>query len=432
MDRLPEEGELDPGPVADSESAGELAEANPEQSSVEQEIAGLSVAEQIRRQIRGETGEIKDPGLNLHLNMRGGGVELTDEAAQFKAESGKDFEPPPFQESEWKMPVLVETDESAGPMLRWVIIGGLTALLLAAGLMYGLPAYREYTTHKAEAAKAAELGDKPPLEAVPLDQAFYDGLDAAIKTANAAISKSGTKAYVYRYRVDEEVIANESQQLTLTLVAGGSNANKLATDHNAFDAAMQDWVTATRAHPGVQAEMKFEDGSTAAPPLEGDRYCRYGYDFGREHMSLLQPVIDRLESDRRSDGHYPRVLEAGVGEDSIRTYGGFGYIARGFGYLPTYATDSHGNIIMGTGESTLQRLTPKVVSGYYLFYYLEDPVRGVDAYGPAALDYYTRRIAPLPYDPGGSLHNVPLTPDGKPDGIACIVKSGKLLRDEEL
>jgi hypothetical protein len=50
----------------------------------------------------------------------------------------------------------------------------------------------------------------------------------------------------------------------------------------------------------------------------------------------------------------------------------------------------------------------------------------MDIYSQADLNYYTQKISPFPYKPQGPVHNMPLTKDGKPDGVACVVKNGKL------
>ena len=103
-------------------------------------------------------------------------------------------------------------------------------------------------------------------------------------------------------------------------------------------------------------------------------------------------------------------------------------MSNGYGYVPVFEADSNGKVIMGQG-SGIAAFKPDSCDGYYLFCYTTTESMGLDRYGLDAIIYYREKISPFPYQPKSPITNVTLEPDGKPDGIACVVKDGELVRD---
>jgi hypothetical protein len=398
------------------------------------------VAAQIKRQLQDEpqpAGPTRpaasDPGHAFHMQMRGGGNELTDSAEQFKAEHGAEaYQPPEFSEGGWEGPAA----GSSGGMMKVVVAGLVVVLLGVAIWQWGWPAWQAYQARQATGGTAADgaataggtKGAATGLEAVTLDDAFDADLRQALTAGNAAWKGKGLDAKVYRYGVQEDKIENSSQTITVVATLAGQDATKaIGDDRPAFDAAVDSFIQKQTAHPGVNCKFNLMPADPDSSPDPTDKYLSYGGDYGREHLTQVQPILDALEQLKRDQGSYPRSLDPDLVQPKIHTTGGIKFSAHGIGYLPLFRTDSGGNLVMGTG-GTLDRMSPAAVDGYFLFLYLGDAGQGLDVFGPAGVDYFTRKLAPLPYDTGGAkLHNMPLSPDGQPDGIGAVIKSGKVL-----
>jgi hypothetical protein len=422
--------------------------ANPEQQAASSPTPKDLVAAQIRQQLKGEdappvppkTGPERpasaDPGFAFQMRMRAGGNEMNDTAEKFKAEhGGEEYQPPAFDDRGWEGSNAAGT--GGGGALK-VLVGVLVIAALGAAVwLWGVPAWQAHQQQGGASTSgggvSAKAGKAPLLDAVTLDDAFDASLRTALTAGNAAWKQAGLDAYVYRYNVDETRAENVSQTITVNATLGGKDAAKGARDGRAaFDQATAQFVSGLTAHPGVAVQFDLLEADPDSTPGDNDKYLLYGYDYGLEHMSELKPVIDALEDLKRDQHSYPRALSDTLVQPKLRTSGGIRFMPRGFGYLPLYETDSAGNIQMGEGTGTLDRMTPKAITGYYLFLYLGDEGQGLDVYTPSDLDYYMRKVAPLPYDTNGAkLHNMTLKPDGQPDGIGCIVKNGKLLRAGE-
>jgi hypothetical protein len=265
------------------------------------------------------------------------------------------------------------------------------------------------------------------LAAVTIDDKFHADLKAVIEKGNQAWKDAGTDSYAYRYGVSESTVTAVSQTLSISLYCGGADAAS-AVDPPANQPmrdAIQGFADSLDQRPGVSASAGLEYTGGKETPGPHDVYLRYGYYYGLEHMSGLQKVIDGLAEEHRSSGSYPDLLARGLGGMEYNTKGSLGFEAGGLGYLPIYKTDAKGDIIMGQG-SGVASFQPEAVTGYYLMRFLDDPAAGLDMYSPEDYQYYVKYILPFPYQPEGAVHNMPLHPDGKPDGIACIVKSGEL------
>jgi hypothetical protein len=400
------------------------------------------VAAQIKRQLQGEgtappaadgpqRPAASDPGFAFHMRMRSGGNELTDSAEEFRSEHAAE-EPPAFSET-WDSVAQTVEDGGGGGWLKLLLIVAAVAVVGVAVWLWGIPAWQAHQESAAQAGAAKADSQKPILEAVAVDDELDQNVRAALLAGNAGWKQAGLDAYVYRYRLAEEKVENVSQTLTINAHVGGKDADKaVSASRTAFDTATAGFISGLTAHPGVTCQIKLLEVEADEAPEEGEKYLVYGYDYGQEHLHQLQPVIDALEQLRRDKGSYPRVLSETLVTPKLRTSGGVKFMSRGMGYLPLFKTDAGGNIAMGTGDGTLERMTPQAVTGYYLFVYLGDAGEGLDVLSQSDVDYYSRKIAPLPYDTGGTrLHNVSLKGDDIPDGVGCVVKTGKILHEGE-
>jgi hypothetical protein len=210
---------------------------------------------------------------------------------------------------------------------------------------------------------------------------------------------------------------------------GGEDAQAMAESpaDQPYREAFQPYLDKLQQHQGVEALLMLEATDSGGTPVHDDVYVRYGYYYGLEHMDELKPVIDALEAIRQQDGEYPHTLGSNVAGTRIKTKGGYFFQSDGFGYLPQFKTDSSGAIQMGSG-SGIEKYNPEACTGYTLVMYLETDDAGLDLHSPEDVAYYTEKIAPCPYQAPRGLTNVVLHPDGKPDGIACVVRSGELQR----
>jgi hypothetical protein len=279
----------------------------------------------------------------------------------------------------------------------------------------------EAAAAKKDAAAQAAVALKP----VTIDDALKARISSAFRTGNKAWADAGTKAYVYRYSVEEVNEAMKSQALTVVGYLAGKDAAIATTDKAAPMAqAFEQLLDDLGSNAGVTATLELETAATETAAI-GDVYVVFGSDYGRDHMDELQPIIDSIENYKQTEGQYPLALDGTV-IGNLRTKGNPQFIPGGYGYIPIFRTDGSGNVLMGSGAG-VKRLKPAEVSGYYLLRFLSHVSDGMDFYSQSDLNYYTQKISPFPYKPSGHVRNMPLTKDGKPDGVACVVKNGKLL-----
>jgi hypothetical protein len=317
--------------------------------------------------------------------------------------------------------------------LFWIVLTVVAVGLLALAGWFAYPILfkPERTTSDAStnvdaavAQQEAEAEAAVALKAVTVDDALKTQITSAFRAGNKAWADVGTKAYVYRYAVREYNEAMKSQTLTVIGYTAGKEAalatvDKAAPMTKVFEGLLGDLAS----NAGVTATLELETGDSESAGI-GDVYVVYGTDYGRDHLEEMQPIIDTIENYRKSEGQYPLALDGTV--ISLRTKGNPQYMPGGYGYIPIFKTDGSGNVIMGTGAG-VKRLKPAEINGYYLIKFLSQATEGLDFYSQADLNYYTQKISPFPYQPQGKVRNMPLTKDGKPDGVACVVKNGKLL-----
>ncbi len=419
----------------------------------------LETGEQLYTGVEGEAGYLADDQASLHSKLRGGGRDLGGNADEeytklcpaCKTVTGfvqgvcsscnyRDGDPLP------DLPRGFET-----PAANPAVIGGLIAaivvvVLIVLGFIYGPkllnrqaePAAGEPQARTNEPAKAAaqvapaetsaEGGFADGLNAVTINDAFHSTLSAALEKGNAAWADAGTDCYVYRYNIFETTVPATRQDVTVTCFIGGADAEQCtgAPGDAAFRSGLQPWVDAQNMRAGVSAILRLTYTAEGSMPNDNDHYLRYGYWYGQDHWSLLEPVVEGLESLRTSKGQYPESLSEGLVHGKLQTHGGISFIANGVGYLPVFKTDANGHIIMGTGKG-IASFMPEECTDYYLVLFLQTDNLGLDMFSPDDLKYYRDKIQPFPYSPDAPLTNMPLNPDGEPDGIACIVKNGKLL-----
>jgi len=267
------------------------------------------------------------------------------------------------------------------------------------------------------------------LNAVAVDELFHADLLSALEDGNQAWHDEGTDCHVYRYSVFEKVEPAVSQRIIITGFAGGDDVRSAIIDPGkaTFDTAFKPFLDELASHSGVDASitLRFTDGEE--PPATTDEYIRYGYYYGKEHWTEIAPITEALEGLRQQDGEYPHSLSEKIVSPKIRTFGNMDYLANGYGYIPEYKVNGKGEIVMGSG-SGLAELLPEECTGYYLLVFTPQPKMGIDFLDKMAGVYYRENISPFPYQPKKPVKNVPLEPDGEPDGIACIIYSGELLR----
>lgn len=268
--------------------------------------------------------------------------------------------------------------------------------------------------------------------AVVIDDAFLQQLAGVLEDGNAAWEAAGSGCYVYRYNIFEDTVPATSQLLRVTAFLGGTDAEAcaIAPGDQPLRDAVQAYIDGLDARPGVSASIRLEYLPDGSYPESDDVYLRYGYWYGKDHWSDLQPIVENLEAAKESSG-YPGMLREGMLRGNLKTRGGFFFIADGAGYLPIYKTDASGNIIMGTG-SGLSSFMPEECTDYLLVLYTRREKDGLDLFGDEGIVYYREHIQPFPYEPQEPITNMPLNPDGEPDGIACIVKTGQLVHLEDV
>lgn len=297
----------------------------------------------------------------------------------------------------------------------------------------GAPTAAKPNTEAAAPGTATTDAAKPPvthagtLNPVTIDDAFYASLKQAISAADQALKDAGKDCFIYRYRATDNTVPATSQTVSITLFCGGKDAAQcIATPGDqTIRTAMKQFTDELAQHDGVISSLNLYATEGKEAPDPKDTYLRYGYYFGLEHMDRIQAVIDGIEAYKSEGSGYPSTIASSMSSTPFQTEGGLSFVAGGFGYLPQYETDGSGNIIMGSG-SGVAAYEPKSVTGYYLVMYAVKETMGLDMYSDDDYRYYQDKILPFPYEPKSPVHNMQLHPDGKPDGIACIVKNGKL------
>lgn len=255
---------------------------------------------------------------------------------------------------------------------------------------------------------------------------FHSSIESALKGANDAMANAGIDCYAYRYSVSDNVEAGQSQTIWLSVYLGGADAELYTTppEADSFKSGMGSYPQQVNDRAGVDMSVNLFATDGEEIPAPDDKYIRYGYYFGKEHMGDIQPAIDFLEQVKDAEGRYPLTLSKVVG----KTKGNLLFVSEGLGYIPLFKTDSNGNIIMGSG-SGLESYMPADTTGYILMLFTRSESIGLDLYSPADFNYYRDFISPFPYQPQGKLTNMPLNRDGEPDGIAAVVHSGELVKD---
>ena len=266
------------------------------------------------------------------------------------------------------------------------------------------------------------------LKEVVIDDDFRARVTDAIESGNSGWENEGVDAFVYKYALSNRVISATSQIMVFEMFVGGEDAQSAAEAPGdiAFNLGFASLLDSLKSMPGVKASSRMEATGGSEPPDKGDQYIRYGYYYGLEHMRDLQPIIEALDLYFKTNGEYPHILKPGLTTKSIRTKQGYYFLANGIGYMPIFKTDSDGVITMGTGGG-LSSLNPEQCQGYYLVMYGKTNKIGLDVHSEDNVNYYQRKIAPFPYNAKDDVKNVVLTPDGKLDGITCVVKNGILL-----
>ncbi|MCH7471791.1 hypothetical protein IIA79_02435 [bacterium] len=324
------------------------------------------------------------------------------------------------------------------PALKIVLIVLIVGVLVAAVAMLwprisGSPSDTGGESSSAAAppgGSTASGGSFPgDLDELSIDEAFHEDLKDALRVGSLAWEEEGVDCYVYRYKLYEETVPTISRTIRITAYVGGEDAAAAARPPGdaPFRMAISSYTDSVNEHPGVEASIRlvFTDG--AEPPATSDVYVRYGYYFGKEHMDDLQPIIDALRWSKENEGQYPVSLSKDIVSPSIRTNGNINFIPRGFGYIPVFKVDSGGNVIMGHGKGRAAFLPEECLS-YYLVMFTKKSSEGLDMLSPQDIAYYTDKISRFPYKPSKPIQNMPMNPDGEPDGIACIVRNGILLK----
>ncbi len=413
------------------------------EGGLSQNLAGANPSEYTAER-EGEAGYLAGDDQSLQSKIAGGGLDSGSEAAaqetklcpgcgrvttfvqgtctncNYKLGSGAAGPATPA----YSMP-------ATGGGVKPVVIVVVVVVLLA---IIGWFAYQLTAKPGGSDSKTPQLAGAPDthpgvLDAVAIDEIFHADLEAALETGNQAWQDAGVDCHVYRYSVFEQTEPAISQRIIITGFTGGEDVRTAIVDPGkaTFDTAFKPFLDQLGMNSGVDASitLRFTDGNEA--PAGTDKYIRYGYYYGKEHWADIGPIVDALEGLRQQDGEYPHSLSEKIISPKIRTYGNLQYMPNGFGFIPEYKTNSSGNIIMGTGGG-LDALLPEECTGYYLLVFAPQPDMGIDFFDNKALMHYREYISPFPYSPKSPVTNVPLNPDGEPDGIACIVYSGELLR----
>ncbi|MCC7479342.1 hypothetical protein IT575_12920 [bacterium] len=313
-----------------------------------------------------------------------------------------------------------------------IIIGLAVVLLIVVGfftlpslLKKDTPATGGGTAGQGSMASSDVEGEAPVgLEPYVIDDFFYGELEEAIKLANERSKSDGY--YAYRYGVLEKTDRGISQSISITAYLGGEGADAAAGEGGgqSFRDAMQPYLDGLNAREGVVATLFLRSTGGKEAMGENDRWLVYGKYYFLEHETQIKDILAAINGYKTAEGQYPSSLL--TADPGAKTRGNPTFEAGGFGYLPVFKTDSAGNIIMGSG-SGIASYNPEECVGYYLLVFLREPDQGLDVMRPDDLKYYIDNISPFPYKPGKALKNAGLNPDGKPDGVACLIKNGEVV-----
>jgi hypothetical protein len=403
-----------------------------------------------------QAGYLADDQQSLDSRLKGGGRDLSAEAGSEHARlcpscgavtnfvqgkcsnCGHKLGAQPMPPPEAGVPAYgLPAAGSGSPLVRNILIVVIVVVVLAA-IVYFFVTSQGGGTDESEAELAiagspgvsTSAGHAGGLNAVTIDDYFHDDARLALEAGNQAWADAGVDCYVYRYSVFEHTEPAQSQSVRITAFLGGEDAAASIEPpaDGPFRTATAAFIDKLTGRAGVDASifLMATDGEEA--PAPSDVYIRYGYYYGLEHFDEIEPIILALKSIKNSEGQYPLSLSESIVRPVIRTNGGLSFMSNGYGYVPVFKTDSAGKIIMGQG-SGISAFKPDACTGYYLFRYTTTESMGLDRYGLDAIIYYREKISPFPYQPKSPITNVELEPDGKPDGIACIVKDGELVRD---
>ena len=273
----------------------------------------------------------------------------------------------------------------------------------------------------------ADTEVEEPFIAVQVDDEFNRSLSETLVEADDVWSTNGIDAHIYRYRVESSVEPGVSQYIRLTCFVGGADAADAiaAEGSKLMNTELEPYFSSYRSRTGLEYVMLLEPAPQEVELTDEDHYIRWGYHYGREHQDEVDQVTNAIESYREREGQYPRSLNSVSANMHIENRG-FSFIPGGWGYLPIFETDSAGNVPFGSGSASAE-LYPRRISGYYLVRFLSNADIGVDLLSDEGKTYYLNRISPLPCVQKSKLQNVPIEPDGEPDGIAWAVKNGSLL-----
>jgi len=309
------------------------------------------------------------------------------------------------------------------PLMRWLLIVLIVLILAAVVIIIWPNLFGRPSTDQAAQENAVGL------QAVALSDAFHADVQEALHAGNVAWRGVGMDCYIYRYGVYENTVPATSQAIRITAYSGGDDVDDgINTPGNEpFLAAVNPFLDQLNANPGVEATIRLVSTGGQDAPAPQDIYIAYGYYYGLEHWQEMEPIVAALKEMYQSEGEYPHYLSEDIVRPAIRTRKGFYYMSEGFGYLPVFKADAKGHIVMGTG-SGLSSLNPEECTGYYLFLYTKSQNEGLDFHDDNALIYYRENVANFPRVVDEPVTNVKLEPDGEPDGIACIVKDGELLK----
>jgi len=406
-----------------------------------------------------QTTHLDDGQMSLKSKLSGGGRDVGEAASReetrlcpacgrvtlfvqgvcthcdYRIGSNVPTDAPPFQYG---------SASEGSPAARIILIALIVLVLVAAGIF----AFLKFPRHK-EAAPGAETpaaqpaaqeleggqrnAAKPPethpggLSAVTIDEALNNEIKDALLAGNKAWADKGVDCYVYRFGTFENTEPAMSQVVRITGYAGGKDvaAGIAAPGDEPMLIATRALLTKLNGNAGVTATLQLVSTNGEEEQGAKDIYIHYGYYYGKENWSEFKPIIEALSAAKQQNGQYPGMLDSNITRPPLTTYGGFKFKARGFGYLPIYKTDGSGNIIMGQGKG-LASYQPEQCDGYYLVLYCATEGEGLDMFSPADMLQYDKTISRFPFKPEGPVKNMPLHPDGKPDGIACIVKNGEL------
>jgi hypothetical protein len=397
--------DIDPGVALHMKLGGAGAPVEPDYA----ESTGAA-AEPVRERI---SGTRLCPGCNRVVEFREG---VCPECS-FEFQSAH-VTPPAFEAA------VVDRAEAGGQLLKIVMIVALVAVL---GFVISRVDFSFLSSDKGQGS-TTDTGIVEPFIAIQIDDDFRHTLAEQL-TANAeAWTATGVDAYVYRFGVREMLEPGVSQRIVISAYVGGGEADAaiVAPADQPFRLAMADYVRSYSDKQGLTFSIDLLSTGGEAEINSDDQYVRWGYYYGREHLAELQQVADAIEKYRSREGELPRSLSS-VSANMHLEHRGFAFIPGGWGYLPVFEADSSGTVPFGTGSKA--ELYPRKITGYYLVRYLSSTDFGVDIWSDEEKTYYLNRITPLPCVQKGKLHNATFTPDGKADGVACLMHNGELVHN---